>query len=53
MADISGVSHTHPHGACRAGWIHGVHTPQDSLVFGGNFLHMHALKEQLAYVVEC
>jgi F-box/leucine-rich repeat protein 10/11 len=21
------------------GWIHGVYTPEDSLVFGGNFLH--------------
>lgn len=32
----------------NAGWIHGVHTPMDSLVFGGNFVHINALKEQLA-----
>ncbi|UYV67134.1 KDM2A [Cordylochernes scorpioides] len=26
-----------------SGWIHGVYTPQDSLVFGGNFLHSLAM----------
>lgn len=31
-----------------AGWIHAVHTPVDSLVFGGNFLHTAAASLQLA-----
>ena len=31
-----------------SGWIHAVLTPDDSLVFGGNFLHSFALKEQAA-----
>eukprot|EP00941_MAST-03F_sp_MAST-3F-sp1_P002448 g2448.t1 len=31
-----------------AGWIHAVYTPQDSLVFGGNYLHMFALGHQLS-----
>eukprot|EP00039_Didymoeca_costata_P005740 m.84040 g.84040 ORF g.84040 m.84040 type:complete len:694 (-) comp12952_c0_seq2:1289-3370(-) len=30
------------------GWIHAVYTPQDSLVFGGNFLHGFNLDGQLA-----
>lgn len=35
------------------GWIHGVYTPEDSLVFGGNFLHSANLLRQLQiYVVE-
>jgi len=29
------------------GWIHAVHTPVDSLVFGGNFLHALAIEGQL------
>ena len=29
-----------------SGWVHAVLTPADSLVFGGNFLHAFALKEQ-------
>ena len=29
------------------GWIHAVHTPQDSLVFGGNFLHGFDMPGQL------
>ena len=29
------------------GWIHGVHTPVDSLVFGGNFLHSFNIPMQL------
>ena len=34
-------------------WIHAVYTPQDSLVFGGNFLHSYNIKQQLAvYEVE-
>lgn len=30
-----------------SGWIHAVYTPQDSLVFGGNFLHGLDMKLQL------
>uniref|UniRef100_A0A8R1HSK5 JmjC domain-containing protein n=1 Tax=Caenorhabditis japonica TaxID=281687 RepID=A0A8R1HSK5_CAEJA len=30
-----------------AGWIHAVYTPVDSLVFGGNFLHLGNIKMQL------
>ena len=30
-----------------SGWIHAVYTPQDSLVFGGNFLHSFAIENQL------
>lgn len=30
-----------------SGWIHAVYTPQDSLVFGGNFLHSFAIEKQL------
>ena len=30
-----------------SGWIHGVYTPADSLVFGGNFLHSFAIEMQL------
>ncbi|MFH4979909.1 hypothetical protein AB6A40_006618 [Gnathostoma spinigerum] len=30
-----------------AGWIHGVYTPEDSLAFGGNFLHSYAISTQL------
>ncbi|KII88859.1 hypothetical protein PLICRDRAFT_40504 [Plicaturopsis crispa FD-325 SS-3] len=29
------------------GWIHAVHTPVDSLVFGGNFLHSYNMGTQL------
>ncbi|KAG9003942.1 JmjC domain-containing histone demethylation protein 1 [Tulasnella sp. JGI-2019a] len=29
------------------GWIHAVHTPEDSLVFGGNFLHSYNIVTQL------
>ncbi|EDQ89316.1 uncharacterized protein MONBRDRAFT_25364 [Monosiga brevicollis MX1] len=29
------------------GWIHGVYTPEDSLVFGGNFLHSLNIDGQL------
>ncbi|KAF8758455.1 hypothetical protein RHS01_03026 [Rhizoctonia solani] len=29
------------------GWIHCVYTPQDSLVFGGNFLHSYNIATQL------
>eukprot|EP01134_Creolimax_fragrantissima_P005440 CFRG5440T1 len=36
-----------------SGWIHAVYTPEDSLVFGGNFLHAYAIKMQLqVYGVE-
>ena len=36
-----------------SGWIHAVHTPQDSLVFGGNFLHSSAIINQLqVFVIE-
>lgn len=31
------------------GWIHGVLTPRDSLVFGGNFLHKYNIGLQLRY----
>ena len=31
----------------RLGWIHAVHTPEDSLVFGGNFLHSFGIAMQL------
>lgn len=30
-----------------SGWIHAVFTPEDSLVFGGNFLHPYAIERQL------
>lgn len=30
-----------------SGWIHAVYTPVDSLVFGGNFLHLHSIVLQL------
>jgi len=30
-----------------SGWIHAVFTPQDSLVFGGNFLHSYAMSRQI------
>ena len=30
-----------------SGWIHGVYTPEDSLVFGGNFLHSLAMPTQI------
>lgn len=30
-----------------SGWIHGVYTPVDSLVFGGNFLHDFSITNQL------
>ena len=29
------------------GWIHAVYTPDDSLVFGGNFLHSFGIEKQL------
>ncbi|CAG0879254.1 unnamed protein product [Darwinula stevensoni] len=29
------------------GWIHAVYTPEDSLVFGGNFLHSFSIQKQL------
>ena len=29
------------------GWIHAVYTPEDSLVFGGNFLHSFNIVTQL------
>lgn len=29
------------------GWIHAVYTPEDSLVFGGNFLHSFNVVTQL------
>lgn len=32
-----------------AGWIHAVHTLEDSLVFGGNFLHSLSIPLQLKY----
>ena len=31
------------------GWIHAVLTPKDSLVFGGNFLHMFGIELQTRY----
>lgn len=30
-----------------AGWIHAVYTPEDTLVFGGNFLHSFNIPMQL------
>ncbi len=33
-----------------SGWIHGVLTPIDSLVFGGNFLHSYNIDLQIQYV---
>jgi hypothetical protein len=30
-----------------SGWIHAVFTPEDSLVFGGNFLHSFSITKQL------
>ncbi|GJQ09181.1 hypothetical protein GpartN1_g972.t1 [Galdieria partita] len=30
-----------------SGWIHAVYTPEDSLVFGGNYLHDFAITKQL------
>ena len=30
-----------------SGWIHAVYTPEDSLVFGGNFIHSFAVEKQL------
>lgn len=30
-----------------SGWIHGVYTPEKSIVFGGNFLHFDAIEMQL------
>ena len=30
-----------------SGWIHAVFTPEDSLVFGGNFLHSYAIEKQI------
>lgn len=30
-----------------SGWIHAVYTPEDSLVFGGNFLHSFAIETQI------
>lgn len=30
-----------------SGWIHAVYTPEDSLVFGGNFLHSFSIETQL------
>ncbi|CAI2348057.1 unnamed protein product [Caenorhabditis sp. 36 PRJEB53466] len=36
-----------------SGWIHAVYTPDDSLVFGGNFLHSQSCKTQIrVYQVE-
>ena len=36
-----------------AGWIHAVYTPQDTVVFGGNFLHFFSVVKQLqVYVME-
>ncbi|KAJ8585218.1 Clavaminate synthase-like protein [Rhizopogon salebrosus TDB-379] len=32
------------------GWIHAVHTPVDSLVFGGNFLHSYNVATQLKVI---
>jgi hypothetical protein len=33
-----------------SGWIHAVYTPEDSLVFGGNYLHDFAISKQLEIV---
>lgn len=30
-----------------SGWIHSVYTPEDSIVFGGNFLHSYSILPQL------
>jgi F-box/leucine-rich repeat protein 10/11 len=30
-----------------SGWIHAVYTPEDSLIFGGNFLHSFGMEKQL------
>ncbi|KAJ8044202.1 Lysine-specific demethylase 2B [Holothuria leucospilota] len=30
-----------------SGWIHAVYTPEDSLVFGGNFVHTFSVRKQL------
>ena len=30
-----------------SGWIHAVYTVQDSIVFGGNFLHSFSIEKQL------
>jgi F-box/leucine-rich repeat protein 10/11 len=30
-----------------SGWIHGVYTPADSIVIGGNFLHIYGMSMQL------
>ncbi|TRM56644.1 hypothetical protein BD626DRAFT_560748 [Schizophyllum amplum] len=30
-----------------SGWIHAVHTPMDTIVFGGNFLHSYSVPMQL------
>jgi len=30
-----------------SGWIHSVYTPEDSLVFGGNFVHSYSIIRQL------
>eukprot|EP01031_Cornospumella_fuschlensis_P029930 gene29930-36145_t len=30
-----------------SGWIHAVYTPEDSIVFGGNFLHVYSVFRQL------
>ena len=32
---------------CASGWIHAVYTPEDTLVFGGNFLHSFNIPMQL------
>ena len=48
-----GIVHEVPLGAGQtlfipSGWIHAVHTPdEDTLVFGGNFVHRHSLEMQL------
>ncbi|KJE91122.1 hypothetical protein CAOG_002306 [Capsaspora owczarzaki ATCC 30864] len=31
----------------QTGWIHAVYTPEDSLVFGGNFLHYYGMDMQM------
>lgn len=37
-----------------SGWIHSVFTPEDSIVFGGNFLHSYSICRQLqAFEIEC
>lgn len=36
-----------------SGWIHSVYTPEDSLVFGGNFVHSFSILRQLqVYLLE-